>query len=98
MAFLQFDVDVFDVVRGVSTASGVEEAHIAWGLVNLWRRCVREKSNTVRAADVTAAFGPNAEVLTKWLCKLGLLESFDGGNFRIKGVSWKTGAQRRGGD
>jgi hypothetical protein len=81
MSFLQFDLDAIPKVPKVARYHQVAEGVIAWGLLQLWELCWRDKTNVVTAAHLKGCFGVDA---TEGLLAFGFLRP-EADGFWVKG-------------
>ncbi len=57
MPYIAFDLDAIGLVPKVARSGNVSEGVIAWGLVQLWEWCWREKASTVTEVHLRGFFG-----------------------------------------
>jgi hypothetical protein len=57
MPHIAFELDAIAKVSKVARSAGVQEGVVAWGLVQLWEWCWREKRDTVSAVHLKGFFG-----------------------------------------
>jgi hypothetical protein len=82
MPHIAFELDAIAKVSKVARTSGAPEGAVAWGLIQLWEWCWREKRDTVEAVHLRGFFGCDVEaglVAFDFLAK-------DGGCLRVRGA------------
>lgn len=57
MSHIAFELDALPLVPRVARAAGLQEATAAWGLLQLWEWCWREKTDKVTAVHLRGFFG-----------------------------------------
>lgn len=82
MPHIAFDLDAIAKVSTVARSAGVQEGAVAWGLVQLWEWCWREKRSAVSTIHLRGFFGCNAE---EALVAFGFLEKEPEG-YRVRGA------------
>jgi len=86
MPYIQFELDAMEDAPSIAAAAGISEANAGWGLPKLWRRCWREKLDTVTAGVLAGLFGGEGERVAAALVEFGYLEPLRDGVYRVRGA------------
>lgn len=90
MSYLQFDLDAKRRCRFIANATGVAVERIAWGLLELWEHCWREKQTKVSLLMLSGFFGPQADVLVPHFLEHEFLGQ-DGHAYTVRGAQKRLG-------
>src|SRR6478672_10327169 len=94
MAYLQFDLDAKRQCRFIARATGIPEAVIGWGLLELWEHCWVEKQTGIEAAMLPGFFGEQSAKLVPHLISHGFLRPVDPeGVHGVRGAAKRLGIQ-----
>jgi hypothetical protein len=83
MPYLRFELDAIPKVAPCARAAKVPEGVIAWGLIQTWEYCWREKRTSLSETQLEGFFGTN---VTAALRAFGFLEDAADGLFPVAGA------------
>lgn len=84
--YLAFELDALDATALAANALQIKPGDVAWGLLQLWKWCWRQKKECVSDTAVQMAFGPDPRV-GQVLAEAGFLEAAPDGSWRVRGAS-----------
>ena len=93
MPYLQLDLEAKHRIPKVARALGFSEGVVAWGLLELWDYCLREKVRHIRTAQLPGFFGGDAGGVATALSAFDFLEQEEGTSWRVRGLSRYSRAQ-----
>jgi hypothetical protein len=83
VSHLAFDLDALSLVPKVARAAGVPEGDIAWGLLQGWEWCWRQRTDVLTAVHLRGFFGVD---VAEALVAFGFLARLEDGTFRVRGA------------
>lgn len=87
MPYIAFELDAMERAPEVARAIGLSVGDAAWGLLQMWRWCWREKTDSVAAIHLHGFFGATSKDPAVVLEAFGFVEKGTTSTYRVKGAS-----------